>query len=447
MSFSKDFIWGTASAAYQIEGAYNEDGKGMGTWDSLSKGHVLHGDNGNVACDHYHRYKEDIAIMKKMGVKAYRFSVSWPRIFPEEGKINPKGIEFYRNVVEECKANGIEPMCTIFHWNLPMWIHEKGGWDCPEISNYFEEYTKAVVQALSDKVQYWMTINEPACFIGMGHAIGEHAPFECHIEDEKYMAEVYPRLCRNTLLCHGKAVKAIRENAVLEPKVGMALNGKIITPKNDSAEEIEKAREMTFRLKDYGYLFAYNLWADPMILGKIPETLKNVLNQDDIKVINQKLDFFGFNTYNSNNYWEMDPKAGDNPDVITGMPRTNMGWPITPDVIYWNLRFMHERYGLPLLVTENGMANIDFVMSDGKVHDPQRIEYIKAYLTQAKKAVDEGIPMLGYMYWSILDNFEWAWGYDKRFGLVYVDYQTQKRTLKDSAYYYSEVIASNGEKL
>ena len=218
MSFSKDFIWGAASAAYQVEGAYNEDGKGMGIWDALSDGHVKHGDNGNVACDHYHRYKEDVALMKEMGLKAYRFSVSWPRIIPEEGVVNPKGIEFYQNLVQELLDAGIEPMCTIFHWNLPMWIYEKGGWYCEEISDYFAEYTKVVVEALSDKVSYWMTVNEPACFIGAGYIAGAHAPFESLIkgldmskpEARGQIAQKMAVLTKNTLLSHGKAVQTIR---------------------------------------------------------------------------------------------------------------------------------------------------------------------------------------------------------------------------------------------
>ena len=445
MSFSKDFLWGAASAAYQVEGAYDEDGKGMGIWDAMSEGHIKHGENGNVACDHYHRYKEDVAIMKEMGLKAYRFSVSWPRVMPQEGVVNPKGIEFYQNLVQELLDAGIEPMCTIFHWNLPMWIYEKGGWYCEQISDYFAEYTKVVVEALSDKVSYWMTVNEPACFIGAGYLGGMHAPFEkieVDMTNPHAMQEIGRKmasLTKNVMLSHGKAVQTIRKFAVKAPKIGMALNAGMHTPWEETAEAVEEARAKTF--SDGAMVFHLNWWADPMIKGVLPQALAPFVSEDELSVIHQPLDFFGYNSYNSDNYSE---DMGANEHVYAGMPRTAMGWPITPDVLYWAAKFCYERYHLPILITENGMANLDFVMSDGKVHDPQRIEYLKGYIGGLQKAAEEGVPVLGYMYWSILDNFEWAEGYDKRFGLVYVDYQTQKRTRKDSSYWYADVIQRNG---
>ena len=445
MGFPKNFIWGAASSDYQIEGAYDEDGKGPGIWDALSAGHVKHGENGNAACDHYHRYKEDVAIMKELGLKAYRFSVSWPRVMPGEGEINEAGIRFYQNLAQELLDAGITPMCTLFHWNLPMWLHEKGGWRSEAVSDYFAEYAKVVVDALSDKVSYWMTINEPLCFVANGYLTGDHAPFERALDDSADMSKIIPTmsaLSRNALLAHGKAVKAIRENAKLTPRVGMALNGDIITPRGGSREEIAAARKMTF--PENAVFSNLNWWADPMIRGTAPAMLADVLSDEDRKIICQPLDFFGFNCYNSANYNEY---AGKNEHVYQGMPRTAMDWPITPDVLYWAAAFIHERYGLPVLITENGMANLDFVMSDGKVHDPQRIAFMEAYISGLKKAVEEGVPVLGYLYWSIMDNFEWAEGYDKRFGLIHVDYRTQKRTLKDSAYWYADLIRENGESL
>ncbi|MDR1642975.1 MAG: beta-glucosidase [Clostridiales bacterium] len=440
MGFSEGFIWGAASAAHQVEGAYDEDGKGLGIWDALSAGHVKHGENGNVACDHYHRFKEDIALMKEIGIKAYRFSVSWPRIVPEPGKVNEKGLQFYKELVQELKEAGIEPMCTLFHWNLPMWLHELGGWRYEGISDAFAEYAKIVVEALSDKVEKWMTLNEPTCFIGLGYGIGVHAPFEKGIEkpQDEMKADI-ASLSKNALLAHGKAAKAIRENAVLPPKIGIAFNGALAAPVSDRPEDIEAARAATS--PENSFFGNVSWWADPSILGKLPPLLEKVTTPEELAVIYQPLDFFGYNCYNTSNY---EDRGGINPAVYPGMPRTAMDWPITPDALYWAAKLFHERYGLPILITENGMANIDFVMSDGKVHDPQRIEYLKGYIGGLQKAAEEGVPVLGYLYWSILDNFEWAEGYDKRFGLIHVDYRTQKRVRKDSSYWYSDVIKNNG---
>ncbi|MBR1758997.1 MAG: family 1 glycosylhydrolase [Lachnospiraceae bacterium] len=442
MSFQKDFLWGAASAAYQVEGAYDEDGKGPGIWDALSSGHIKHGETGNVACDHYHRYKEDVALMKELGLKSYRFSVSWPRIMPKEGVVNEKGLQFYKNLVHELVSAGIEPMCTLFHWNLPMWVNEKGGWHYDGISDDFAVFTKVVVEALSDRVSYWMTVNEPATFIGNGYITGSHAPFEQNAQSWEAIGEVIPPLCKNVLLSHGKAVETIRTYAKKTPKIGMALNGNLILPWSESEKDIAIAKESTFT--DLASFFALQLWGDPMIKGELPAMLQPFINQEELAQIHQPLDFFGYNCYNSFNYEE---HFGPNPALYPGLPRTAMDWPITPEALYWASRFIYERYGLPIIITENGMANIDFVMSDGKVHDPQRIEFLKCYLQGLKRAVEEGVPVIGYQYWSILDNFEWADGYDRRFGLIYVDYRTLKRTLKDSAYWYAQLIKENGETL
>ena len=432
MSFSKDFLWGAASAAYQVEGAYNEDGKGMGIWDALSAGHVKHGDNGNVACDHYHRYKEDVALMKQLGLKAYRFSVSWPRIMPEEGCINEKGLEFYGNLVDELLAAGI----------MPMWIHEQGGWLCDKVSDYFAEYVKIVVEALSDRISVWMTLNEVSTFLGAGYMDGVHAPFE---QCKAGTPEAKERICaltKNILLAHGKAVRVIREQAILPPEIGIAMDGTLYMPWAETEEEIEKARTATF--PEGVSCKAVNWWLEPAVKGKLHPEMERIISTEDLGQIHQPLDFMGYNCYKANNY---DDDFGPNPALYPGIPRTAMDWAITPDALYWAVRFYHERYGLPIMITENGMANVDFVMSDGKIHDQQRIEYLKGYLKGLKRAVDEGYPVIGYLYWSILDNFEWAEGYDKRFGLIYVDYRTQGRTLKDSALWYAGVIQENGEKL
>lgn len=442
MAFSNDFLWGAASAAYQIEGAYKQDDKGLGIWDALSEGHVKHGDNGNIACDHYHRYKEDIEIMKKMGLKAYRFSVSWPRVMPAQGVVNEKGIQFYKDLVKEIKDADMVPMCTLFHWNLPMWIYEKGGWLCEAVSEYFEEYTQIVVDALSDMVDMWMTVNEASTFIGAGYLDGIHAPFESVEMGTPETDERICRLTKNVLLSHGKAVRVIRKSSKLVPKVGIAMDGTLFIPWEETEEEISKAKKLTF--PDILHHKPTNWWMDPIVHGRFHQQLEMYLNEEDKTIIHQPLDFMGYNCYQANNY---DENNGHNPYVYPGMPRTAMDWPITPDALYWAVRFFQERYHLPIMITENGMANIDYVMSDGKIHDPQRIEYLKGYLKGLKRAVDEGYNVIGYQYWSIMDNFEWAEGYDKRFGLIYIDYQTQERILKESAYWYANVIKTNGKDL
>lgn len=440
--FSEDFLWGSASAAYQVEGAYDTDGRGQSIWDALSEGKIKHNETGKVACDHYHLYKEDISLMKEIGLKTYRFSISWPRIMPKEGEINQKGIEFYKNLVSSLTDAGIEPMCTLYHWDLPMWIHEKGGWRYTEISELFAEYTKIMVEALSDKVTYWMTINEPAAFIGNGYITGQHAPFENNLDKVQEIPDIIGPLTKNVLLAHGKAVKMIRTYAKGKSQIGAALNGHLIIPSSEAQSDVDRAKEETFAVETM--FSGLDYWAGPMINGNIHPLLKKVITEDDLNIICQPLDFLGYNCYNSDNYNEY---TGHNPNVTPGMPRTAMGWPITPKALYWASVFFYERYELPILITENGMANYDFVMRDGEVHDPQRIDYMESYLAGLKRAVEEGIPVVGYLYWSLLDNLEWAEGYDKRFGLIYVDYTTQQRTLKDSAKWYAKVIQSNGEKV
>ena len=323
-----------------------------------------------------------------------------------------------------------------------MWLQDKGGWRYEKISDVFAEYTQVVVKALSDKVIYWMTINEPAGFIGNGYITGLHAPFENNLGNLDKLGTILPVLCKNVFLAHGKAVQTIRKYAVKQPKVGVALNGNLILPWQESEEAIEEARAATFA--ETNSFAGVDFWAGSMITGTLHPIIAPMIGEEELAEIHQPLDFMGYNCYNASNY---DEYTGLNPEVYPGMPRTAMDWPITPDALYWAVRFFHEKYGLPIMITENGMANLDFIMSDGKVHDPQRIEYIKMYLKGLKRAVDEDVPVIGYQYWSILDNFEWAEGYDKRFGLIYVNFQTQERVLKDSAYWYAGIIAENGRNI
>lgn len=437
--FPDDFLWGAASAAFQVEGARNEDGRTDSIWDALSQQQIKRNENGDRTCDHYHRYKEDIALMKELGLKSYRFSISWSRVIPERGKVNQKGLQFYIELVDALVQAGIEPMCTLYHWDMPMWVYHDGGWENPQIIADFEAYVKVVVDALSEKVRYWMTFNEPACFIGFGYFEGKHAPFRISMMSEEQKMKELARLSKNVLLCHGRAVQIIRNYAKTAPQIGFALNAHTFAAYDDTMEGIEKARKKMFDIEQEKY-FAVNWWADAMVLGKAPKYMEEILSKEELADISQPLDFFGFNCYFASNYMSdrLHPDKG-----WAGMPRTQVGWPISPDILYWAPRFLYERYHLPILITENGMANLDFVMSDGKVHDFQRIEYMKSYLEALHHVMEDGIPVIGYTVWSIMDNFEWSDGFDPRFGLIYVDYRTQKRTCKDSFFWYQKVIKTS----
>lgn len=437
MGFPEGFLWGAASSAYQVEGAYDEDGKGPGIWDALSAGHVKHGENGNTACDEYHRFREDVAYMQRIGLKAYRFSISWPRVFPEEGVVNPEGLRYYTELVRTLKNAGIQPMVTLYHWNLPMWMHRKGGWYNPEIIDAFADFARTMAETLGKDVRYWMTVNEPATFIGAGYLEGVHAPFESVAPGSAEAAQKQCTLTKHVLLAHGRAVQIIRA-LVPEARIGLAADGKIFLPDSESLSDVDQARRRTFDAK--GDIHSIQWWLDPLF-GKPQEELCRILRDEDLEIIGQPLDFIGYNSYKANNF---DDEVM-HPQRKPGMPRTSMGWAITPDVLYWETRFLYERYHLPILVSENGMANTDFIMEDGCVHDPQRISFLKGYLCGLKRAVEENYPVFGYLYWSILDNFEWAEGYDQRFGLIYVDFSTQRRILKDSAIWYTSWIQANGD--
>ncbi|MDO5558244.1 MAG: GH1 family beta-glucosidase [Oscillospiraceae bacterium] len=446
MGFPENFIWGAATASYQIEGAYNEDNKGLNIWDTYTRqeGKVKYFENGDIACDHYHRYKEDVALMKKIGIKYYRFSISWTRIFPDgTGEINQKGLDFYSDLVDELIKNGIEPVATLFHWDYPYKLHQKGGWMNPESPDWFEAYTKAVVDCLSDRVSMWMTINEPQCIVGCGFDAGIHAPFY------KLPARDLIGMSFNIMLAHGKAVKYLRENAIKKPSIGFAPIGPVFIPENNSPQAIEEAKKKSFALGSR-FTFTLSWWSDPIILGKFPDEAYELFGDlmpeytdEQMALISQPLDFYACNIYYSNG--DMTGRRPGN--MWQGSPKTTTDWPVSPEVLYWSARFLYERYKLPILISENGMAGHDWVHLDGEVHDEYRIDYTRRYLREFRKAGEEGIPIMGYFYWSLMDNFEWGEGYDKRFGLIYVDYQTQKRTIKKSGYWYSEVIEQNGENI
>ena len=449
MSFPKDFLWGAASAAPQIEGAWNEDGRGESIWDTLvhQGNYVAHGETADVACDHYHRWREDVAIMKELGLKSYRFSISWSRVLPDgTGRVNEKGLDFYRQLCDALIEAGIKPLGTLYHWDLPTALYEKGGWENPDSPAWFEEYAQVVSRALGDKVYGWMTFNEPQMFVGLGYLVGIHAPFQPGTSDERINT-----ITRHVLLAHGKAVSVLRANC---PKalVGLAPTGDCFLPENESAEAVETARAKSFAMRE-GYPISNAWWADPIFLGKYPEGAKEYLgdalypmSQEEWTCVSQPLDFYGFNCYQGTTTSPA-PGSGYDEYAYQGSPHTAFDWNVTDSALYWSAKFLYERYGKPVIITENGCACNDWVSMDGRVHDPNRIDFLHRYLLGVKRAIDEGVPVLGYHCWSLMDNFEWASGYDIRFGLVYVDYRTQKRTLKDSAYWYKELIAANGENL
>lgn len=454
MSFRKDFVWGAATASYQVEGAAYEDGKGLNIWDVFCKedGHVYEHHTGDVACDQYHRYKEDVAIMKELGLKAYRFSVNWARILPEgTGKVKEKGLAYYDNLVNCLIENGIEPYMTLYHWDLPYALHQRGGWLNPQSPEWFYEYAKLMAAHFSDRVSHFFTFNEPQCTVGLGYVTGEHAP------GLKVGPYDYFSIWHNVLKAHGRGVQAIREAAVRPVEIGMAPCGALYYPATDSKEDIEAARKANFSLPEAdirAVSWDVAFCADPVFLGQYPEDIMKSFGQyfpknaeKDLELISQPLDFYGQNMYNA-----VPVRADENGNPVRvdrypGFPKTAIQWPVTPEVLYWAPKFLYERYQKPFYVTENGMSSHDWVSLDGKVHDASRVDFMHRYLREFKKAAADGVDLRGYFAWSLMDNFEWAYGYSERFGMVYVDYQTQKRTVKDSGLFYKDVIASNGEIL
>lgn len=452
MTFPKDFIWGAATAAYQIEGAAFEDGKGLSVWDAFCRqeGAVWNGENGDLACDHYHHFRNDVGLMKQIGLKGYRFSISWPRILPAGvGQINPAGLDFYDKLVDELLAADIQPFVTLFHWDYPHELYKRGGWLNPASSDWFANYTQVVVHRLGDRVSHWMTLNEPQVYVLLGHEKGNHAP------GLKLSFADILQISHNSLLAHGKSVQTIRAHSKLPAKVGLApsTQGSIPwDPKNP--EDIESARAFAFQMHGR-MLWGMSWWMDPVFFGEYPADglalfepdIPNI-SPEDMAIINQPVDFFGFNMY-TGNYVR---RNEDGSFLIEyyhdpNNALTSMEWPVSPEALYWATKFMWERYQKPIFITENGMANCDWVALDGKVHDPQRIDFANRYLLALKRAIADGAQVAGYFYWSLMDNFEWGHGYKRRFGLIYVNYETQERILKDSAHWYREVIRQNGENL
>jgi beta-glucosidase len=453
MPFPKSFTWGAAAAAYQIEGAWDVDGRAPSVWDAFSQtpGKIFDNHNGNVACDHYHRWKEDVALMSDLELQAYRLSLAWPRIQPlGRGKVNAKGLAFYDRLIDGLLAKNITPWVTLYHWDLPQALQHRGGFLNRDMVEWFGDYAAIVAAKLGDRVKHWMTFNEPPVVMGLGYHEGLFAPgLKLTFSDCLLGAH-------NLLMAHGRGVQALRAGCSGKVKIAIAHTSRERIPATDGAADIEAAR------RDYFATTAKNMWnlawwADPIVFGKYPaEGLKAYeaempeITSADMKLISQKTDFIAYNCYSG---WQVRANAKGEAEKLEngwgiGNARGTLSWlEIAPLAPYWAARFQTERYKLPIVFSENGYCNTDFVHLDGKVHDPQRIDFLHRYLRGIERAVNEGVPVAGYFYWSILDNFEWAEGYKDRFGLVHVDYQTQKRTPKDSAHWYREVIRTNGASL
>ena len=450
--FRKDFVWGVASSAYQVEGTDENLKRGKCIWDTFSeKLSNTGGGNGLVACDHMHRYKEDFAMMHKLGIKAYRFSVNWCRILPNGvGEVSEEGIAFYRDLITCMKENGITPYLTLYHWDLPQALEDQGGWVNPKIVDAFGEYAKVVAERFSDLVENFFTINEPQCVIGLGYVTGVHAPGKRLPLKDTLQASV------NLLKAHGTAAIALRKYSVREVKVGYAPTCTVPIPATDDPKDIEAARRKYFSLDPMNPNWAWTVawFSDPVVLGSFPEDALEyfkedlpVITDEDLKLIRQPLDFLGQNIYNG--YYMKDDGTGKPVNVGTypGYQETGVHWPIMEECLYWGVRYAYERYRIPIVVTENGMACHDAISLDGKVHDPNRIDFLDRYISALQQAVDDGVDVEGYFLWSVMDNFEWDKGYHGRFGIIYTDFVTLKRTPKDSAYWYKEVMESGGANL
>jgi len=443
--FPPSFLWGAATAAYQIEGAVDADGRGRSVWDTFSHqpGRIVDGSTGDVACDHYHRWPEDVRLMAELGLTGYRFSVAWPRIQPDgTGAANPAGIAFYDRLIDALLEHRISPMLTLFHWDLPQALQDVGGWLNRDTTARFAEYADILGRHFADRVDYWMPVNEPNVVTFFGHALGNHAP------GSRLGLAALP-VAHHLLLGHGLAVQALRTHGAR--RVGAANNHSPVWPASDRAVDVEAAA---------GYDDLWNrLFADSMLLGRYPQRYAERLGgrAEDLPTISQPLDFYGMNYYNPARTADVAPgQEQDSAGLgfrrlpIEGYPRTDFDWPVIPAGLTQMLGQLAERYPgrlPPVIITENGCSYADGPGPDGRVHDQRRIDYLDGHLRAVRQAIADGVEVAGYCCWSLLDNFEWAEGYRQRFGLVHVDYSSQRRTPKDSYAWYAAVIRQNRQNL
>jgi beta-glucosidase len=434
--FPPDFLWGAAVSAYQIEGAVDVDGRGESIWDrfSATPGKIVNGDNGAVACDSYHRYREDVKLIQELGLNAFRFSVAWPRIVPEgRGQVNEAGLDFYDRLVDELLAAGIEPFVTLYHWDLPQALEERGGWPARATAEAFAEYVDVVSERLGDRVRHWITQCEPWVVSWLGYGKGEHAPGRQSEADALAAAH-------HVLLGHGFAADVLRRRSS-EAKVGITIDLVAFHPLTDSDADIAAVASSDG---------SRNRWIlDPVLRGEYPEDMLEAfapilpaIEDGDLQTIAAPLDFLGVNYY-TRTVVRADPEDGSPLTVdARDVERTDMGWEVYPDGLFELLVRLRDDYELPpLYVTENGAAYSDR-RDNGTVDDPRRISYVDRHLTAIKRAMDEGISVHGYFLWSLLDNFEWAFGYSRRFGIVYVDYATLERVPKASYRWYRDYISA-----
>ncbi|WP_422740530.1 GH1 family beta-glucosidase [Micromonospora sp. WMMD729] len=435
-----DFLWGVATAAYQIEGAVDVDGRAPSIWDTFSAtpGKVDNGDTGAVACDHYHRWPEDLALLRRLGVDAYRFSVAWPRVMPEGvGRVNAAGLDFYDRLVDTLLADGVRPFVTLYHWDLPQALQDAGGWPERATAEAFADYAAVVAGRLGDRVADWNTVNEPLCVCWIGHLEGTMAPGERDLTRAVHASH-------HVLLGHGLATQAIRANAARPASVGLVVNLSPIEPATDRPEDVAAARRADGHVNRW--------WLDPIHGRGYPADMVETygveppVRGDDLAVIATPTDFLGVNYYFRQ--LVVDDPTGPAPYAkqvpVPGSVQTAMGWEMYAPGLERLLVDVHEQYRpARIIVTESGSAWHDEVTAEGTVEDKERTDHLEQHLAACASAVARGVPLEGYFVWSLLDNFEWAYGYDKRFGLVHVDYATQRRTVKASGLRYAELIRAH----
>lgn len=440
VQFPKDFKWGTATAAYQIEGAFDEDGRQASIWDTFAKtpGKVLNGDTGDVACDSYHRIDEDVKLLKELGISVYRFSIAWPRIIPQgRGEINAQGLAYYEELIDKLIANDIEPFVTLYHWDLPQTLQDEGGWENRATIDAFVQYAEAVFHKFNGKVKRWITLNEPWCISILSNYIGAHAPGKQDLQAALDVAH-------HILVAHGKTVKRFRELGI-QGEIGYAPNTEWRTPYSTSPEDV-----MAAQLRNG----SFNEWfLSPVLKGEYPELLVNwyankgfnvKVEAGDMEIISQPIDFLGINYYTGSLIRHAEGNdLYDSEEISSSFSKTDFDWNIYADGFYNVLTWITGTYGqIPIYITENG-ACYEADVVDGKVNDAARISFLRDHIMALHRAIQSGVPVKGYMVWSLMDNFEWAFGYSKPFGLVHINFETLERTPKESYYWYKQLVQSN----